>query len=220
MIDLYTGTPRSGKSLHAAQRICMRSRFGEPVIANFPCDLSQYKKANFTFISNHKLTPEFLIQYSRNFFGDQPVKEGAILLVIDEAQLLFNAREWQHRGRQNWLQFFTLHGKLGYDIILISQMDRMIDKQLRGLVEYEYVHRRLANFGWRGLLLRLFSLGGQFISVKVWYPMNEKLSQEIFRLSKKVYSIYDTHLLFDANGTEKVPKSNDSETKKADSISE
>ena len=126
----------------------------------------------------------------------------------------------KHRGRQNWLQFFTLHGKLGYDIILISQMDRMIDKQLRGLVEYEYVHRRLANFGWRGLLLRLFSLGGQFISVKVWYPMNEKLSQEIFRLSKKVYSIYDTHLLFDANGTEKVPKSNDSETKKADSVSE
>lgn len=182
----------------------MRSRFGEPVLANFPCDLSRFKKANFTFIPNNQLTPAFLRRYSQEFFGNKPVKEGAILLVIDEAQLLFNSREWQHRGRQNWLQFFTLHGKLGYDIILISQMDRMIDRQLRGLVEYEYVHRRLANFGWRGILLRLVSFGGQFVSVKVWYPMNEKIDQEIFRLSKRVYSIYDTHLLFDAMGTENV----------------
>lgn len=204
MIDLYTGTPRSGKSFHAAQRICLRSRFGEPVLANFPCDLSRYKKANFTFVPNNELTPEYLRKYSQDFFHGKSVKEGAILLVIDEAQLLFNSREWQHRYRQNWLSFFTLHGKLGYDIILISQMDRMIDRQIRGLVEYEYIHRRLANFGWRGFLLRLVTFGADFMSVKVWYPMNEKIDQEVLRLSKKVYSIYDTHLLFDADSTEKL----------------
>ena len=34
--------------------------------------------------------------------------------------------------------------------------------------------------------------------------MNEKIDQEILRLNKKVYSIYDTHLLFDADSTEKL----------------
>ena len=209
MIDLYTGTPRSGKSYHAAQRICLRSRFGEPIIANFPCDLSRYKKANFTFVKNTDLTPEYLRKYSQEFFRDKPIKEGAILLVIDEAQLLFNSREWQHRYRQNWLSFFTLHGKLGYDIILISQMDRMIDRQIRGLVEYEYIHRRLGNFGWRGFLLRIVTFGGDFMSVKVWYPMNEKIDQEVLRLSKRVYAIYDTHLLFDSDGNEKVSETSE-----------
>ena len=197
MIDLYTGTPRSGKSLHAAERIVMRSRFGEPVIGNFPCKLHRYKKADFTYVPNHQLTPKFLIDYSKNYFKHRPLKEGAILLVIDECQLLFNARAWQQRGREKWLSFFTQHGKLGYDIILITQVDRMIDRQIRGLVEYEYVHRRLNNYGWRGILLRCVSFGAGFIAVKVWYPMNEKVGQELFRARRKYYSIYDTFALFD-----------------------
>lgn len=178
----------------------MRSRFGEPVIGNFPCDLSRYKKAKYTYVPNNKLTPEFLISYSQEFFKDKPIKEGAILLVIDECQLMFNSRDWQKKGREEWLSFFTLHRHLGYDIVLIAQMDRMIDRQIRGLIEYEYVHRKLNNYGWRGILLRCATLGANFISVKVWYPMKEKVSQDIFRASKRYYSIYDTYVLFDGDG--------------------
>ena len=192
MIDLYTGTPRSGKSLHAAERIVMRSRFGEPVIGNFPCKLDRYKKANYTYVPNHKLTPKFLIEFSQKYFQDKPLKEGAILLVIDECQLLFNARDWQKKGREGWLR---------YDILLIAQIDRMIDRQIRGLVEYEYVHRKLSNYGWRGILLRCVSFGAGFIAVKIWYPMNEKVGQELFRARKKYYSIYDTFALFDEKDT-------------------
>ena len=60
MIRLYSGTPGSGKSLHNARDVINRSRFGKPVIGNFPCDLSRFKKANYTYVPNNKLTPDYL----------------------------------------------------------------------------------------------------------------------------------------------------------------
>jgi len=197
MISLYSGTPGSGKSLHCARTIQNWSRLGYPVIGNFPVDLSKYKRAAFTYCPNEKLTPDFLIQYSRNFFGSKPIKEGSILLVVDECQLVFNAREWQQSGRARWLSFFTQHRHYGYDIILIAQFDRMVDRQIRSLIEYEYIHRKMSNFGWQGKALSLVFGGKSFISVKMWYPLNEKIGSEIFHARKSLYSIYDSYAILD-----------------------
>ena len=99
-------------------------------------------------------------------------------MVIDECQLMFNARDWNAKGRADWLEFFTLHRHLGYRIILIAQFDRMIDRQVRSLIEYEYIHRKVSNFGIYGKIISLFSLGNLFVSVKIWYPMKEKVGSE------------------------------------------
>lgn len=197
MITLYSGTPGSGKSLHCARTIKNWSRLGYPVIGNFPVDLSMHKRAQYTYCPNDKLTPDFLIKYSKEHFGDRRIKEGSILLVIDECQLLFNAREWNKRGRDAWLSFFTLHRHLGYDIILIAQFDRMIDRQIRSLIEYEYIHRKMSNFGWQGKILSLFFGGKSFIAVKRWYPLHERLGSELFHARKKLYQIYDSYATFD-----------------------
>ena len=37
--------------------------------------------------------------------------------------------------------FFSQHRKLGYRVILVAQFSEMIDKQIRALIEYEYIHR-------------------------------------------------------------------------------
>jgi len=197
MISLYSGTPGSGKSLHCARTIQNWSRLGYPVIGNFPVDLRKYKHAAFTYCPNEDLTPDFLIQYSRNFFGSKPIKEGSILLVVDECQLVFNAREWQQSGRAKWLSFFTQHRHYGYDIILIAQFDRMVDRQIRSLIEYEYIHRKMSNFGWQGKALSLVFGGKSFIAVKMWYPLNEKISSEVFHARKSLYSIYDSYAILD-----------------------
>ena len=197
MITLYSGTPGSGKSLHCARTIKNWSRLGYPVIGNFPVDLSMHKRAAYTYCPNHEMTPKFLTDYSLKRFGDKHPKEGSILLVIDECQLLFNAREWQQNGRAQWLSFFTQHRKFGYDIILIAQFDRMIDRQIRSLIEYEYIHRKMSNFGWQGKILSLFFGGKTFISVKRWYPLHERLGSELFHAKKKLYSIYDSYATFD-----------------------
>lgn len=199
MISLYSGTPGSGKSLHCARTIINWSRLGYPVIGNFTVDLSKYKRADYTYCPNDRMTPQFLTDYSRQRFGDKPPKEGSILLVIDECQLLFNAREWQQSGRAQWLSFFTQHRKLGYDIILIAQFDRMVDRQIRSLIEYEFIHRKMSNFGWQGKALSLFFGGKTFVAVKMWYPLHEKLGSELFHARKSLYRIYDSYATFDSD---------------------
>ena len=197
MIRLYSGTPGSGKSLHNARDVINRSRSGKPVIGNFPCDLSKYPKAKYTYVPNYELNPDFLIKYSREYFAGKRVKEGSILVVIDECQLLFNSRDWQQKGRNEWLAFFTQHRKYGYDITLIAQFDRMIDRQIRGVIEYEYVHRKMSNYGIGGKIMSLLFGGNTFVVVQMWYPLKLKVSSEMVHAKKRLYSIYDTFGTFD-----------------------
>ena len=99
MITLYSGTPGAGKSLHLASRLYHWMQYrNAPIIANFTCDFSTIKKpkGQFIYIDNSQLMPERLVWFSKNYeqyIGRRP-REGEILLVIDEAQLLFNSREW------------------------------------------------------------------------------------------------------------------------------
>lgn len=192
MIRLYSGTPGSGKSLHNARDVINRSRMGKPVIGNFPADLGRFKRANYTYVPNYELNPDFLINYSRKFFQGKKIKEGAILLVIDECQLLFNSRDWQQKGRNEWLSFFSQHRKYGYDVTLIAQFDRMIDRQIRGLIEYEFIHRKLSNYGFGGKIMSLLFGGNTFVSVEMWYPLKLKISSDFIHARKYYYSIYDT----------------------------
>lgn len=202
MITFFSGTPGSGKSLHVAQRLYWWVRAGKPCICNFNIRLDNIggnKAKNFLFKNNPDLTPSFLIDYAKALIEERgKVKEGSILLVIDECQLLFNSRDWGQRGRNDWLAFFTLHRHLGFDIILVAQFDRMIDRQIRSLIEYEYIHRKVSNFGWKGKIISIFALGNLFVSVKTWYPLKEKVGSEFFRAKKFYYRLYDTYGTFDS----------------------
>lgn len=201
MIEFYSGTPGSGKSLHVAEKIYYWVRAGLPAVGNFDINLDRIKtrhKKEYTFKRNDELTPEFLIAYANEQIKKKgKVKEDSILLVIDECQLMFNARDWTKQGRGEWLHFFTLHRHLGYRIILVAQFDRMIDRQVRSLIEYEYIHRKVSNFGIKGKIVSALALGNLFVCVKVWYPMKEKVGSEFFKAHKRYYSLYDTYALFE-----------------------
>ena len=197
MIYLYSGTPGSGKSLHTAERIVTGLKLKRPIIANFDISKDVKNRKYFTYCPNHLLNPDYLIQYSNWYFKEKRVVEDKILLIIDECQLMFNARYWNVTGRNKWLSFFTQHRKYGYCVVLVAQFDRMIDRQIRSLIEYEYVHRKLSNYGLKGLMLNLMMGGNTFVSVKIWYPMKEKVGQEFFHARKKYYSIYNTYGTFD-----------------------
>jgi len=76
--------------------------------------------------------------------------EGSGKLYIDEAQLLFNSRDWQNN--KGFIEFFTQHRKLGWDVVLIAHTEDMIDKQIRGLIEYETRLRNLKNIKIAGVM--------------------------------------------------------------------
>ena len=201
MITLYSGTPGAGKSLHLASRLYNRiEHVRSPIIGNFQANFESIRKPKgaYLYMDNADLTPERLIWFSQNYgaYKGRHVKEGEILLVIDECQLLFNSRDWGKGDRSAWLSFFTQHRKLGYEVILIAQFDRMIDRQIRSLIEYEWVHRKVSNFGTPGKIMSAFCLGRLFVAVKVWYPLKEKVGSEFYTYRKKHAAIYDTFAMF------------------------
>lgn len=205
MIVLYSGTPGSGKSLDAAKTISAWCWRGAPVICNFPINVDSVrtrKEKKVYFWSNNEITPDRLVAFSQEHFKGKRCKEDSILLVIDEAQLLFNARDWSAKGRDRWTWFFTMHRHFGFFIILCAQFDRMLDRQVRSLVEYEFIHRKVTNLGWRGVLLSCLMLSpfNLFVKVKVWYPMKEKVGAEFFKKKAKYYRMYDTFGMLDAPG--------------------
>lgn len=207
MITLYSGTPGSGKSLHLASRLCNRMQFvNAPNVVNFQCDFGCLKKTRGTYhyIDNSELSPEKLIEFSQKYSEKigRRVKEGEILLVIDECQILFNARDWGQKNRMAWCSFFTQHRKLGYEIILTAQYDRMLDRQIRALIEYEWIHRKVSNFGWKGKFLAMFCGGKLFVAVHMWYPLKEKVGSDFFVYRKKFNSIYDTYAMFSTPGAD------------------
>lgn len=199
MIYLYSGTPGSGKSLHMARVIYYRLRGGKNVIANFEVNVNRIKnsKGDFFEVLNEDLTPELLRTYSQAYFYNHKFGEGKLIVFIDESQIIFNARAWNVGGRDEWIKFFSNHRKYGYDIVLVAQFDRMLDRQIRSLIEYEYIHRKVSNFGVQGKIMSLVSGGNLFISVKMWYPLKEKIGSEFFKAAKKYYTIYDSYNKFD-----------------------
>lgn len=201
MIMFYSGTPGSGKSLHMAREIYLylNSRHDRLVICNFQVNLDGLRyPERFVYLSNRELsTPNALYGVISGWYEKgHALKENNIIIFIDECQIIFNARRWNESGRNEWLEFFSQHRKYGCDIYLVAQFDGMIDKQIRTLIEYEVIHRKVSNFGLLGKLVRLFTFGDVFIAVEHWYSINEKTGQEIFRARKRYYSLYDTFNTF------------------------
>lgn len=201
MIELYSGTPGSGKSLHVAKIIRERLRmYNCVIIGNFYVNQNTVKKRKGTYIyvDNSRLYPErlikFAIRYARH--KGRRLKEDELYLFIDEAQLLFNSRDWQLIKTSGWVSFYSQHGKLGFYIGLIAQFDRMLDRQIRSLVENEIKHRKVSRAGLFGKLLGFLTGDNLFIYIKIWYPMKQKVYSEFFLGTKKVYDLYDSYGLF------------------------
>lgn len=193
MIYFYSGTPGSGKSLHAAKDIydkLLRKKQG--VIANFPINekiLKRKRRGKFTYVSNFEATPEFFIEYATK--NHKQGKEGQTLVVIDECQILFNPRTWNNKDRLKWIEFFTQHRKWGYNFIMISQFDKLVDKQIRSLFEYEVKHRKANNFS----ILAMVPVK-VFVAVTVWYGVKEKIGSEFFIFKKKYSNLYNSYKNF------------------------
>lgn len=200
MIYLYSGTPGSGKSMHSCMDVwdCLNRRKPIPVIANFDVrhDLRNYDEA-YHYISNKNLHPEDLVLFARDWWESHRFREDSLVLIVDEAQLLFNSREWNNPDRMAWLQFLSQHRHYGYKVILIAQSDRMIDRQFRALLEYNVVHRKLSNFGIGGFILSMVCLGRLFVAVTTYYGLKERTGVRFFVARKKWANMYDSYAEFE-----------------------
>lgn len=232
MIEFYTGTPGSGKSYHLALRCFELLKYTRKnVIANFALNLdtmqltgigwikrkitnlSQGKivfkkynarplKGNFFYWNNAEITPERLLEFAQQHHPKQA--EGQTLVIIDEAGIMFNCRQFASADRQNWTDFFAKHRHYGFDFILACQFDRQVDRQIRMCVEYEVVHRKLKNYQFLGWLMATLAGGNIFLARSYWYASRDKLSikSRFMRYQSRIGSLYDTYAEFTRDGSD------------------
>ena len=204
MIALYSGTPGSGKSAHGTRLIDLALKKGVGIICNYPLVLDMKRhKGRFTYIDTFDLNPKYFYEYAKKYHKER--KEGQTIVVIDEASILFNSRSAGDKLRMEWLRFFSTHRHYGFDIILITQRDRALDRQIREMIEIEHEHRKLIYYGLKGIFVILLTRK-QFVSVKKWYPIKEKIGVEYFNISKRHKKMYNTFANFN---DEEESKSND-----------
>lgn len=195
-ISLYTGTPGSGKSYNAIHQILWALRLKKNVIANFPMKFSEKEikrgySDRFTYIPNESITVESLVIYAIESGMIEKKKESQTLVVIDEAGGRFNCRDYGKSDRAEWIDFFSQYRKIGFYFILVAQNDRMVDRQIRGFIEYEIVHRKVNRFGPFRILP--FTC---FVAIERWYVVKQKVGSEFMLFNKKVANHYDSMAMF------------------------
>lgn len=217
-ITLNSGTPGSGKSLHAVSEGLEWLKLGRNLITNFPLDWHKKLKkikGDYQFWRNTDITPSHLIEYAREHHK-KSVK-AQTLLIIDEASMMFNARDFGRKDRIEWINFLANHRHFNFEIILIAQNDKMLDKQIRGLIEYDIKHRALANYNFITLLIsKLF--GGLFMTVSYWYPCRAKNGVGMFRFSRSKARCYDTMALFFGEDSSEDSSSKSTKIKKSSKV--
>lgn len=233
MINFFTGRPGNGKSLHMAMVIYAEMMKGRNVIANFEINESVFEKFDrrhpgrrgiFLYVPNAGLlnsayrTPvrdrysylEGLYGYAEQFHQRNrrgQILENQTLLVLDECQELFNSRSWNRKDRLEWRSFFRQHRKYGFDVYLISQDDKVIDKQIRSILQYEYEHRCVNNYKFFGKILGLLSGGKLFVCIKRMYGVKSadaKIKSSYFSGQQRFYDFYDSYKTFARAAPEEV----------------
>lgn len=219
MIEIYSGTPGSGKSLHIAHEIRNYLRIGKRVISTCEIDtdlcflnpfrvfwinrtgkkprkIRRNKKAdNFTYIDINEVKPDFLYEYAakHHVFG----KEHQTLLILDECVAIFsptvisqNTSLWNE-----WDTFFRKHRHIGYDVVLIPQSKRLIARKVLEYCEFETKHYNRKHQGFLGFFFSLF-LGSLFSWSKCWRGTKKPLEQGFFTY-KPIYGLmYNSYSMF------------------------
>lgn len=181
---VYSGVPGSGKTYHAVRDI----RFNKaPTITN----VNVSGLANVAVLPLQEITPQLLMAFSAHWFRDHPYKENSLLLVIDEAQLLFNARTWKDDTRLDWLAFLSQHRKYGYKCVFIAQSIEMIDKQFRCLCEFDVRHTAASSIS---VLTRFLALVGFRVTCAKYYYFETDvlMMRDFYRISRRVFRHYST----------------------------
>jgi len=154
-IDVYEGTPGSGKTLHATEEGIIAMRRPGGVIANYVVTKPRLRKdgsEKWVYLSAEDMTPEALIEHAERWHPKGKESQGTI--IIDECHRVLNSRTtWTGRqkiaSRQlELVQFLAEHRHFGYDVILVVQNLQMLDKHARFLAEYRVKHFKANNFWW------------------------------------------------------------------------
>jgi hypothetical protein len=72
-------------------------------------------------------------------------KEGTRLFVWDEIHLDLNSRSWKSTS-MDMIKFFSMSRKLGFDVVIVSQLRGAVDRQMRDLADISFELKNMKHF--------------------------------------------------------------------------
>jgi len=165
MIITFAGTPGSGKSYDTVKKILDNLRLGRKVYTNVDglddpvcrehikiyTGLDDYQLGTQLFFLSPDLAVKFwqseVVNKGTEFETEQLICEKGSMVVLDEVHKLFNCRDWQTEKNRGFADWASTHRHDGYDVLLVTQDLEKVDKQVRSLVEWTYVYRKINFLG-------------------------------------------------------------------------
>lgn len=194
MIEIFEGRLGGGKTLYAVERMVRYLGVGGRIYSNIELNVDavrEYLRRKFRWELQEGqytlLQDEEISLFHRFTSGGEPGKP--TLVVIDEAHIWLNARDWASASRE-LLTFLTQSRKTHTDIIFISQSAFNIDKQIMRLVQYIWRFRDLSQYVIPGLGIRWPI--NQFLRVQCDYDGRTVLQRYFVRKDKELYKLYNT----------------------------
>lgn len=131
-ILLWCGPPRSGKTYHAVAVMLAWAAQGGVVVTNVPLTR---EIARIYRVTDEELGPAKIIETCERY------RQGAaVLIVIDEASIAWDSREWARVGAEVRGYLATV-GHRRTSVIVIGQSVSMIDTTFRRLARFLVQHR-------------------------------------------------------------------------------
>lgn len=202
MIEVFEGRLGGGKTYSAVSRIARHLAQGGTVVTNirvirealwaFVCEVYgvEFEHEQLWSLSNEKIA-----EFHRHVPWGALRGSGEnlrVLVVVDEAHLYFNARDWSTCSRE-LLAFLTQSDKVSVDIIFISQSALNIDKQFARLVQYIWRFRDLSKWKIPGLGIS-YPLN-QILCVQNDYDGKTILDRKFVQKDKRIFGCYETAAL-------------------------
>lgn len=186
-IFFFTGTPGSGKTYEAVEKILNNLRLGKCVYTNIDgmddphCQetlkvLAGLDDLQFGHQFHHLGNNREVIE---NFWEHCPERNS--LIVLDEVQKFFNNRDWQMPKNRLFGDWASTHRHNGYDLVIITQNAERIDAAVRSLTEWNYCFRKINFFGsliQKGYLCNIYA--GEDTSGQPLKRANRRYHSQIF----------------------------------------
>jgi zona occludens toxin len=205
VIELLTGTPGAGKSYAAVRRIVDELEAGKVVVTNIP--LAADAAERFAGANGlRRLIPGRRARVASSYRERVLVvddledlmrvrvtgtKEGRAVAVLDEAHEWMNARSWTAGDREAIVRWFAKHRHLGFDVVLITQDEKNLDRQVRDLYEYLSRVKNLRRFRLAGVPVFPFNC---FVVITSWHDAQKSVvRRRVFGLNRRVAGCYATH---------------------------
>jgi len=197
MIELFEGRLGGGKTYNAVVRIVDHLRRGGLVCTNVELKWPNVK----AFVAKRyrrQLLDAQLIALDDDHIGlfhrHTPSGSGAlpVLVVIDEAHLVFNARDYAKTDKlyRETLTFLTQSRKVNTDVVFISQSVLNMDKQFMRLVQYIWRFRDLSK--WKIPGLGISYPFQTILRVQYDYDGITVLQKTFDKKDKAIFELYNT----------------------------